>query len=146
MAPLDPCQPPNAPSQATSVNCSPRQLRGLPSPPLAQTSNLIFDRIYSPDFGFVFVCLHVFRQPAARRANIDFERSERERIHFETATRVMNYEIQAQRAEVAANKELLPKDGYDGQLTPVVVSFSLSYILCFGALVHALLYVRGSSR
>ncbi|CAB1104691.1 unnamed protein product [Ectocarpus sp. CCAP 1310/34] len=50
--------------------------------------------------------------PAARRANIDFERSERERIHFETATRVMNYEIQAERAEVmlSKNKKLTPAE------------------------------------
>lgn len=67
--------------------------------------------------------VRVFRQPAARRANIDFERSERERIHFETATRVMNYEIQAQRAEAEATKELALKDDLDGQIAPVV-SFS----------------------
>lgn len=52
------------------------------------------------------------QQPAARRANIDFERSERERIHFETATRVMNYEIQAQRSEAAAAAEV------DEELSP----------------------------
>lgn len=52
------------------------------------------------------------KKPAARRANIDFERSERERIHFETATRVMNYEIQAERAEVmlSKNKKLTPAE------------------------------------
>lgn len=45
-------------------------------------------------------------QPAARRAIMDFERSERERIHFETATRVMNYEIKAQReAAMAAGED-----------------------------------------
>ena len=44
-------------------------------------------------------------QPAARRANIDFERSERERIHFETATRVMNYQIQADRKKLAEGVE-----------------------------------------
>ena len=79
------------------------------------------------------------RQPAARRANIDFERSERERIHFETATRVMNYEIQAQRAEVEANKDLALRDDVDGAIAPVVSSspwssrvFRKHQVLVFG--------------
>lgn len=78
-------------------------------------------------------------QPAARRANIDFERSERERIHFETATRVLNYEIAAERAEAKEKTttlspqeakrqrlEALNKD-FVGQIDPRV-SYSILFI------------------
>lgn len=92
---------------------------------------------------FVFVCA-CFGQPAARRANIDFERSERERIHFETATRVMNYEIQAQRAEVEANKELAVRDDIDGQIAPVVRASQLSRALSVHPSIFALVYLEES--
>lgn len=70
------------------------------------------------------VCMCVcawFRQRAAPRGNIDFERSERERVDFETAAaRVMNHELQAPQSEVETSKELVVWGEFDGSIALLV--------------------------